>query len=93
MKKLKILLNTPFVRYTGEDDKEINTIAIINGSGRRFFFAISKAKGADCIITGDTTYHYISDVKRRRNSSYRCRTFCHRMASNDAFWKKIRKIT
>lgn len=60
--KVKNTFNTPFVRYTGEDDKEINTIAIINGSGEDFF-AISKAKGADCIITGDTTYHYTSDVK------------------------------
>ena len=26
-------------------------------------FAIKQCKGARCIITGDTTYHYISDVK------------------------------
>lgn len=37
-------------------------IAIINGSGQDFF---NKAlqMGADCIITGDTTYHFASDYK------------------------------
>lgn len=41
---------------------KIRKIAIINGSGQDF---ISKAvsKGADCIITGDTTYHFASDYK------------------------------
>ena len=43
MKKVKNTFNTPFVRYTGEDDKEINTIAIINGSGR-WFLLLSNAK-------------------------------------------------
>ena len=42
--------------------EEVNKIAIINGSGQDF---IGKAvsKGADCIITGDTTYHFASDYK------------------------------
>ena len=41
---------------------KVNTLAIINGSGQDF---ISKAVklGADCIITGDTTYHFASDYK------------------------------
>ena len=40
----------------------VSKIAIINGSGQDYF---SKALrlGADCIITGDTTYHYVSDYK------------------------------
>lgn len=40
----------------------VKKIAIINGSGQDFF---SKAirMGADCIITGDTTYHFASDYK------------------------------
>jgi len=43
-------------------DKEIKKIAFINGSGQDFF---SKAlsRGADCIITGDTTYHFALDYK------------------------------
>lgn len=41
---------------------EIKTIAIINGSGQDFF-KMAKSMGADCIITGDTTYHFVSDYK------------------------------
>ena len=45
------------------DGKEpIKKVAIINGSGQGF---IDKAlrKGANCIITGDTTYHFASDYR------------------------------
>lgn len=40
----------------------ISTIAIINGSGQDYF-GMAKSMGADCIITGDTTYHYVSDYR------------------------------
>ncbi|MGL5380811.1 Nif3-like dinuclear metal center hexameric protein [Clostridium sp.] len=45
-----------------EGNSTIKNIAVINGSGQDF---ISKAvsKGADCIITGDTTYHFALDYK------------------------------
>lgn len=42
--------------------EEVSSIAVINGSGQDFF-GIAKKYGADCIITGDTTYHYVSDYK------------------------------
>lgn len=42
--------------------EEIKTIAVINGSGQDFFNAAERL-GADCIITGDTTYHFVSDYK------------------------------
>ena len=42
--------------------KQIETIAVINGSGQDFFDGAQKL-GADCIITGDTTYHFVSDYK------------------------------
>lgn len=42
--------------------KEVKKIAFINGSGQDFF-AKALALGADCIITGDTTYHFASDYK------------------------------
>lgn len=42
--------------------KKINKIAIINGSGQDFF-KIAKDNNVDCIITGDTTYHFVSDYK------------------------------
>ena len=45
-----------------EGNKNVSKIAVINGSGQDY---ISKAvqRGADCIITGDTTYHFASDYK------------------------------
>lgn len=42
--------------------EQIKTLAIINGSGQDFFYEAKKL-GADCIITGDTTYHFASDFK------------------------------
>jgi len=42
--------------------EKIRKLAIINGSGSSFF-NIAYNKGADCIITGDTTYHFASDYK------------------------------
>ena len=41
---------------------KIKKIAVINGSGQDFFEK-AREMGADCIITGDTTYHYVSDYK------------------------------
>lgn len=43
-------------------EKKIKKIAIINGSGQDYFQDALRL-GADCIITGDTTYHFASDYK------------------------------
>ncbi|MBE6051648.1 MAG: Nif3-like dinuclear metal center hexameric protein [Clostridium sp.] len=40
----------------------VKKVAIINGSGQDYF-GKALALGADCIITGDTTYHFVSDYK------------------------------
>lgn len=59
--KVKSTFNINNLRVVKGKD-EVNKIAIINGSGQDFIGrAISK--GADCIITGDTTYHFASDYK------------------------------
>jgi len=58
---VKDSLNLSVIRYSGRDDKLISEVAVINGSGQDFFEAAVKS-GAQCIITGDTTYHYISDL-------------------------------
>lgn len=47
-----------------EGNREIRNIAVINGSGQDFF-AEAEKRGADCIITGDTTYHFVSDYKEK----------------------------
>ena len=42
--------------------EKVKNIAIINGSGQDFF-GKAIGMGADCIITGDTSYHFASDYK------------------------------
>lgn len=59
--KIKRDLNVSMLRYSGKDNMEIKKVAVINGSGQDYFNA-AKRLGADCIITGDTTYHYVSDL-------------------------------
>lgn len=57
---VKNKLNIEQLRYCGDEDAKLKKIALINGSGQDYF-AAAVAKGAQCIITGDTTYHYVSD--------------------------------
>lgn len=58
--KVKESLELPMVRVVGNEEKVIKKVAVVNGSGQDYF-VLSKKMGADCIITGDTTYHYVSD--------------------------------
>ena len=57
---VKNSLNLSMIRVVGNEEKLINKIAVINGSGQDYF-SLAKKMGAECIITGDTTYHYVSD--------------------------------
>ena len=59
--KIKKSLNINNLRVVKGKDK-VNKIAIINGSGQDFI-GKAVALGADCIITGYTTYHFASDYK------------------------------
>lgn len=59
--KIKKSLNINNLRVVKGKDN-VNKIAIINGSGQDFI-GKAVALGADCIITGDTTYHFASDYK------------------------------
>lgn len=58
---VKKVLNIKALRVVKGSDS-VSTIAIINGSGQDFIGEAVKL-GADCIITGDTTYHFASDYK------------------------------
>ncbi len=62
---VKEVFNIPALRYSGEDSLKIKKVAIINGSGQDYFNK-AKALGADCVITGDTTYHYVSDLMEEK---------------------------
>ncbi|MBE6064597.1 Nif3-like dinuclear metal center hexameric protein [Clostridium cochlearium] len=58
--KVKNSLSIENLRYAGEDNQLIKKIAVINGSGTDLLDS-AKRLGTDCVITGDTTYHYVSD--------------------------------
>ncbi len=51
------------VRVVGAPGKMIRKVAIVGGSGSSY---ISKAKyqGADCLVTGDISYHYAVDAEQ-----------------------------
>ena len=59
---IKLSLGVKNLRYAGDLNEVIKKIAIVNGSGQDFF-GDAKKHGADLIITGDTTYHFVSDYK------------------------------
>ncbi|MBD7909769.1 MULTISPECIES: Nif3-like dinuclear metal center hexameric protein [Clostridium] len=61
IKKIKESLNIENMRGVIAN-KSIKRIAIINGSGQDFF-GKALALGADCIVTGDTSYHFALDYK------------------------------
>ena len=88
--KVKHALNIPVIRYCGDDSKPIKKIAVINGSGQDYFAQAVK-KGADCIITGDTTYHYISDLNEQNISVIDAGHFETEWSSMSIIAEKIRK--
>ena len=59
---LKQKLKIKNLRFVGNKVDKIKKIAIINGSGQDFF-GNAQREGVNCIITGDTTYHRVSDFK------------------------------
>jgi dinuclear metal center YbgI/SA1388 family protein len=59
--KVKESLKLSFIRYSGDENWPIKKLAVINGSGQDYF-SLAQKLGADCIISGDTTYHYVSDL-------------------------------
>ncbi|SHI63286.1 dinuclear metal center protein, YbgI/SA1388 family [Clostridium amylolyticum] len=59
---IKQKLNLDNLRYTGDLNKTISKVAVINGSGQDYF-SLALKYGAHCIVSGDTTYHYVSDYE------------------------------
>ncbi len=60
--KIKEEFQLEGLRYTGDLEKKITKVAVINGSGQDYIDLAIK-KGAHCVITGDSTYHYASDYE------------------------------
>lgn len=59
---IKLALNIRNLRHVKGGNSKVKKIAIVNGSGEDFL-ELAKVEGVECIITGDTTYHYVSDYK------------------------------
>lgn len=66
IKLVKKNLNIENMRIV-RGSRKVKVLAIINGSGQDLFYK-AKSLGADCIITGDTTYHFASDFKEMKIS-------------------------
>lgn len=58
---IKSNLNINTLRVV-DGKRKVKNIAVINGSGQSFLKQ-AVDEGADCIITGDTTYHFALDYK------------------------------
>ena len=57
----KKILSTPFLRVSGDFEKDINTVAVASGSCSEII-PLAFEKGADVIITGDMKYHNMIDM-------------------------------
>lgn len=60
-KKCKDILNTPFLRISGNTNNIISTVAVASGSCSEII-PLAYEKGADVIITGDMKYHNMIDM-------------------------------
>jgi len=62
VKHVKTQLHMPSVRFTGDLNSQVKTVAVIGGSGIGFEYAAAK-KGADIFVTGDIKHHDALDAK------------------------------
>jgi len=60
--KIKETFNISHVRITGDTDRLVQKVAVIGGSGEKYF-RDAIAKKADVLITGDLTFHHALDAK------------------------------
>ncbi len=61
LQRIATRLDTPALRYTGQLDRTIKTVAVCGGAGRSLIRK-AVAAGADAYVTSDLTYHTFFDV-------------------------------
>jgi dinuclear metal center YbgI/SA1388 family protein len=59
---IKDKFNLENLRFSGELNKRVRTIALVNGSGEDYLQTAYEL-GSELLITGDTTYHFVSDYE------------------------------
>lgn len=58
---VKKCLGIPDLRYAGNPDRTVETVAVLGGAGSEFA-SLAKAKRADLYVTGDLKYHEAQDA-------------------------------
>lgn len=58
---IKERLEIPVLRYAGDPDRIVKTIAVLGGAGSEFS-DVAKSMGADIYVTGDIKYHEAQDA-------------------------------
>ncbi|MCB0719914.1 MAG: Nif3-like dinuclear metal center hexameric protein [Bacteroidetes bacterium] len=61
LERVRVLLNSEGIRFTGSSDKEIRRVAVCGGSGGSLISAAMNA-GADVLVTADLSYHRFFEV-------------------------------
>ena len=64
LKRLKLIMQTPYVRHTRLLGKKIKKVALCGGSGS-FLIPNAIASGADLFITADMKYHQFFDAQNK----------------------------
>lgn len=63
LRHIKEKLGIPDLRYAGDVERTVKTVAVLGGAGSEFA-SLAKAKGADLYLTGDLKYHEAQDASR-----------------------------
>lgn len=61
LEHVKKCLGLPVLRYAGNPERTVDTVAVLGGAGSEFA-SLAKAKGADLYVTGDLKYHEAQDA-------------------------------
>jgi dinuclear metal center YbgI/SA1388 family protein len=64
LKLLKTVFKTSVIKYSGNDEKVIETVAICGGSGS-FLLTEAIKQGANAFVTGDVKYHQFFDAEKK----------------------------
>lgn len=60
---VKDALDVPFVRFVGDENKIVRSVAVLGGSGKGYIINAIKM-GADVYITGDLSFHDAQDAEQ-----------------------------
>jgi len=65
LKRVKDNLGLEYLRYCGDEDRPVRTLALLNGAGGGSVEGIIARHRPDCIVTGDVGYHHVKSALAR----------------------------